>query len=109
MPDADTEASLVRSLYTSPVPGVKKGLQALLGLMRVVSQFSFEAICDMISLHNERARMRERDDDDQKRFIAASGRCGSAGAWMRPTSRSKATGIPSIVRWIRPARPSIAC
>src|SRR3989442_9711746 len=64
MPDADTETSLVRS-YTSPVPGVKKGLQALLGLMRVVSQFSFEALCDMISLHNERARMRERDDDDQ--------------------------------------------
>jgi len=35
------------------------------GEHRVLSQFSFEAICGMLSRHDQRCLMRESDDDDQ--------------------------------------------
>jgi predicted ATPase len=40
-------------------------LQEAKALLEVLSQFSFEAIYGMISLHDQRGIMREQDDDDQ--------------------------------------------
>ena len=45
----------------------------------------------------------------RKRFIAASGRCGSAGAWTRPTLRLKASGTISIAPWISMGRRLTFC
>jgi transposase-like protein len=39
---------------------------------------------------------------------AASARSGSAGGWMKRRSKSKASDITCIVRWIKSVRPSIS-
>ena len=45
----------------------------------------------------------------KRRFIAASGRWGAAGAWTRRTSGSKASGATSIAPSINTARRSTFC
>jgi len=57
---------------------------ALIALFAVLSQFSFEAICGMLSLHEQQGIMRENDHGDQFQRGAFSSRSDSDGRALVP-------------------------